>query len=147
MSIKEQILQDIKIAMKQKDEFRRDSLRTLHSVLKQVEIDQRVELSDEIVLGILQKEIKKRNDAKDIYLQGGREDLAQKESMEAGLIAVYLPKQLNDDELKLKLQDIKMQLGASSIKDLGNFMKVAKEQIGASADARRISEIAKAILA
>lgn len=147
MSIKEQILQDIKIAMKQKDEFRRDSLRTLHSVLKQVEIDQRVELSDEIVLGILQKEIKKRNDAKDIYLQGGREDLAQKESMEAELIAVYLPKQLNDDELKLKLQDIKMKLGASSIKDLGNFMKVAKEQIGASADARRISEIAKAILA
>ncbi|CAD7286751.1 putative protein YqeY [Campylobacter majalis] len=147
MSIKEQILQDIKIAMKQKDEFRRDSLRTLHSVLKQVEIDQRVELSDEIVLGILQKEIKKRNDAKDIYLQGGREDLAQKESMEAELIAVYLPKQLNDDELKLKLQDIKMQLGASSIKDLGNFMKAAKEQIGASADARRISEIAKAILA
>ncbi|QCD45246.1 GatB/YqeY domain-containing protein [Campylobacter mucosalis] len=146
MSIKEQILADIKTAMKEQNNFERDALRTLHSALKQVEVDKRIELSDEVVLPILQKEIKKRTDSAQLYVQGGREELAKKENDEIALISRYLPAQLSDDELKDKVKNIILTLGASSIKELGSVVKTAKEQIGASADAKRISEVAKALL-
>ncbi|WP_169777116.1 GatB/YqeY domain-containing protein [Campylobacter mucosalis] len=146
MSIKEQILADIKTAMKEQNNFERDALRTLHSALKQVEVDKRIELSDEVVLPILQKEIKKRTDSAQLYVQGGREELAKKENDEIALISRYLPAQLSDDELKDKVKNIILKLGASSIKELGSVVKTAKEQIGASADAKRISEVAKALL-
>ena len=142
MSIREQILADIKEAMKAKDEFKRDTLRTLNAALKQVEVDQRIEMTDEIVLPLLQKEIKKRADSVELYLKGGREDLAKKEQSEIELIKAYLPAQLSDDELKEKIKSIIEKVG----KNLGAVMKMAKDEIGASAEAKRISMIAKELL-
>ena len=143
MSIREQILADIKEAMKAKDEFKRDTLRTLNAALKQVEVDQRIEMTDEVVLPLLQKEIKKRADSVELYLKGAREDLAKKEQSEIELIKVYLPAQLSDDELKEKIKSIIEKVG----KNLGAVMKMAKDEIGASAEAKRISVIAKELLA
>ena len=143
MSIREQILADIKEAMKAKDEFKRDTLRTLNAALKQVEVDQRIEMTDEVVLPLLQKEIKKRADSVDLYLKGAREDLAKKEQSEIELIKAYLPAQLSDDELKEKIKSIIEKVG----KNLGAVMKMAKDEIGASAEAKRISMIAKELLA
>ena len=143
MSIREQILADIKEAMKAKDEFKRDTLRTLNAALKQVEVDQRIEMTDEIVLPLLQKEIKKRADSVELYLKGAREDLAKKEQSEIELIKAYLPAQLSDDELKEKIKSIIEKVG----KNLGAVMKMAKDEIGASAEAKRISMIAKELLA
>ena len=143
MSIREQILADIKEAMKAKDEFKRDTLRTLNAALKQVEVDQRIEMTDEVVLPLLQKEIKKRADSVELYLKGAREDLAKKEQSEIELIKVYLPAQLSDDELKEKIKSIIEKVG----KNLGAVMKTAKDEIGASAEAKRISMIAKELLA
>ena len=143
MSIREQILADIKEAMKAKDEFKRDTLRTLNAALKQVEVDQRIEMTDEVVLPLLQKEIKKRADSVELYLKGAREDLAKKEQSEIGLIKAYLPAQLSDDELKEKIKSIIEKVG----KNLGAVMKMAKDEIGASAEAKRISMIAKELLA
>ena len=142
MSIREQILADIKEAMKAKDEFKRDTLRTLNAALKQVEVDQRIEMTDEIVLPLLQKEIKKRADSVELYLKGAREDLAKKEQSEIELIKAYLPAQLSDDELKEKIKSIIEKVG----KNLGAVMKMAKDEIGASAEAKRISMIAKELL-
>ena len=142
MSIREQILADIKEAMKAKDEFKRDTLRTLNAALKQVEVDQRIEMTDEVVLPLLQKEIKKRADSVELYLKGGREDLAKKEQSEIELIKAYLPAQLSDDELKEKIKSIIEKIG----KNLGAVMKMAKDEIGASAEAKRISMIAKELL-
>ena len=142
MSIREQILADIKEAMKAKDEFKRDTLRTLNAALKQVEVDQRIEMTDEVVLPLLQKEIKKRADSVDLYLKGAREDLAKKEQSEIELIKAYLPAQLSDDELKEKIKSIIEKVG----KNLGAVMKMAKDEIGASAEAKRISMIAKELL-
>ena len=142
MSIREQILADIKEAMKAKDEFKRDTLRTLNAALKQVEVDQRIEMTDEVVLPLLQKEIKKRADSVELYLKGAREDLAKKEQSEIGLIKAYLPAQLSDDELKEKIKSIIEKVG----KNLGAVMKMAKDEIGASAEAKRISMIAKELL-
>ena len=142
MSIREQILADIKEAMKAKDEFKRDTLRTLTAALKQVEVDQRIEMTDEVVLPLLQKEIKKRADSVELYLKGAREDLAKKEQSEIELIKAYLPAQLSDDELKEKIKSIIEKVG----KNLGTVMKMAKDEIGASAEAKRISMIAKELL-
>lgn len=142
MSIREQILADIKEAMKAKDEFKRDTLRTLNAALKQVEVDQRIEMTDEVVLPLLQKEIKKRADSVELYLKGAREDLAKKEQSEIELIKAYLPAQLSDDELKEKIKSIIEKVG----KNLGAVMKTAKDEIGASAEAKRISMIAKELL-
>lgn len=143
MSIREQILADIKEAMKAKDEFKRDTLRTLNAALKQVEVDQRIEMTDEVVLPLLQKEIKKRADSVELYLKGAREDLAKKEQSEIELIKTYLPAQLSDDELKEKIKSIIEKVG----KNLGAVMKMAKDEIRASAEAKRISMIAKELLA
>ena len=143
MSIREQILADIKEAMKANDEFKRDTLRTLNAALKQVEVDQRIEMTDEVVLPLLQKEIKKRADSVELYLKGAREDLAKKEQSEIELIKAYLPAQLSDDELKEKIKSIIEKVG----KNLGAVMKMAKDEIGASAEAKRISMIAKELLA
>ena len=142
MSIREQILADIKEAMKAKDEFKRDTLRTLNAALKQVEVDQRIEMTDEVVLPLLQKEIKKRADSVELYLKGEREDLAKKEQGEIELIKAYLPAQLSDEELKTKIEAIIQKTG----KNLGAVMKMAKDEIGASAEAKRISVIAKELL-
>ena len=142
MSIREQILADIKEAMKAKDEFKRDTLRTLNAALKQVEVDQRIEMTDEVVLPLLQKEIKKRADSVELYLKGVREDLAKKEQSEIELIKAYLPAQLSDEELKEKIKGIIEKVG----KNLGAVMKMAKDEIGASAEAKRISMIAKELL-
>ena len=142
MSIREQILADIKEAMKAKDEFKRDTLRTLNAALKQVEVDQRIEMTDEVVLPLLQKEIKKRTDSVELYLKGAREDLAKKEQSEIEFIKAYLPAQLSDDELKEKIKSIIENVG----KNLGAVMKIAKDEIGASAEAKRISMIAKELL-
>ena len=143
MSIREQILADIKEAMKAKDEFKRDTLRTLNAALKQVEVDQRIEMTDEVVLPLLQKEIKKRADSVELYLKGAREDLAKKEPSEIELIKAYLPAQLSDDELKEKIKSIIEKVG----KNLGAVIKMTKDEIGASAEAKRISMIAKELLA
>ena len=142
MSIREQILADIKEAMKAKDEFKRDTLRTLNAALKQVEVDQRIEMTDEVVLPLLQKEIKKRADSVELYIKGAREDLAKKEQGEIELIKAYLPAQLSDEELKEKIKNIIERVG----KNLGAVMKIAKDEIGASAEAKRISMIAKELL-
>ena len=143
MGIREQILADIKEAMKAKDEFKRDTLRTLNAALKQVEVDQRIEMTDEVVLPLLQREIKKRADSVELYIKGAREDLAKKEQGEIELIKAYLPAQLSDEELKEKIKKIIERAG----KNLGAVMKMAKDEIGASAEAKRISMIAKELLA
>ncbi|MBE3022709.1 GatB/YqeY domain-containing protein [Campylobacter sp. 7477a] len=146
MSIREEILSDIKEAMKAKNEFLRDTLRTINAAIKQVEVDNRIEMTDEVVLPILQKEIKKRQDSIELYIKGAREELAKKEQEEIEVISKYLPQQLSDDELEAVIKTIIVKLGASSVKDLGSVMKDAKEQIGAKAEAKRISEVAKRLL-
>ncbi|MBZ7935486.1 GatB/YqeY domain-containing protein [Campylobacter sp. B0100352/1] len=146
MTLKEQILNDIKEAMKQKNDFKRDVLRTLNAALKQFEIDQRITLDDEKIFKIIIGEIKKRKDAVELYTKGGREDLAQKENDEIAILEIYLPKQLSDEELKSALKKIIEKLGVSSLKEQGLVMKEAKEEFGARVDGKRLNEVLREIL-
>ncbi|MDA3077669.1 GatB/YqeY domain-containing protein [Campylobacter sp. JMF_06 NA1] len=144
--VREQILEDIKTAMKSGDAVRRDALRMLNSTLKQIEVDERITLSDERVFSVLQTEIKRRNESAAQYKAGGRDDLAQKELGEAEIIGAYLPKQLSNDELSVALSALLGELGANSAKDMGRVMKAAKEKFGASVDGKRLSEAVKSAL-
>lgn len=142
-SIKAQINQDLKDAMKSGDNFKRDALRMLNSAFKQVEVDKRITLSDEEVIKILKSAYKQREDAATAYKNANRDDLYEQESKEMALILNYLPKQLEDAELKQEIQSIIAKLGASGAKDMGKVMAEAKNL---NADGRRISNFVKELL-
>lgn len=146
MSLREQINNDIKTAMKEKNNAVRDALRLLSSAMKQIEVDERKELSDEDVIKIIQKQVKQRNDAMTQYREAGREDLYEQEASEAAIFEAYLPQQLSDEELESALKEIITQVGATSMKDIGKVMGAASKTLSASADGKRINECAKKIL-
>lgn len=146
MSVKAQILNDIKAAMKAGNSFERDTLRMINSAFKQIEVDERVELDDTRIFAILQSEIKRRNESATQYKNGGRDDLAQKELGEIEIISRYLPKQLSDEELNAKISELIAQNGLNGIKDLGILMKLAKDAIGSACDGKRMSEATKKAL-
>ncbi|BCD68092.1 GatB/YqeY domain-containing protein [Nitratiruptor sp. YY09-18] len=146
MSLKEQLQNDLKEAMKAKDTFKRDTIRFLMSAIKQVEVDTRKELSDADIIKIIQKSVKQREEAASQYKEGGREDLYEKEMKEAQILKSYLPKQLGDEELEEKLKNIITEVGATSMKDIGKVMGVATKQLAGVADGKRINQVVKKLL-
>lgn len=132
--------------MKEKDNAKRDALRLLSSAFKQIEVDERKELSDEDVIKIIQKQVKQRNEAMVQYRDAGREDLYDKEASEAAIFETYLPKQLSDEELETALRSIIAEVGAASMKEIGKVMGAASKTLGGQADGKRINECAKKIL-
>lgn len=146
MNLRAQIKSDIKEAMKAKDTEKRDALRLLDSAMKQIEVDERKELTDEDVIAIIQKQIKQRNDAASQYKEAGREDLYGKEMAEIGFFEAYMPSQLDDDALENALKAIIAETGAESMKDMGKVMGAAKAKIGSQADGKRINECVKRLL-
>ena len=146
MRLREQINNDIKEAMKAKDVERRDALRLLSSAMKQIEVDERKELSDEDIIAIIQKQIKQRNDAASQYKAAGRDELYDKEMAEIACYEVYLPAQLDDAELEAAVKAIIEQTGASSMKEMGKVMGAASKDLAGQADGKRISECVKKLL-
>jgi hypothetical protein len=147
MSLREKINQDLKEAMKAKDVKKRDALRLLSSAFKQIEVDERKELSDDDVIKIIQKQVKSRNDSIEQYQKAERDDLVAKEQEEIDVYEIYLPKQLSDDELESSLKDIITKVGAESIKDMGKVMGMASKELAGTADGKRINECVKKLLA
>jgi hypothetical protein len=146
MNLKETINQDVKDAMKAKDSKKRDALRLLMSAFKQIEVDERKELSDEDVVKIIQTQIKRRNDAASQYKDAGRDELMQTELDEIAYYVSYLPKQLSDEELTSALKDIISKVGATTPKDIGKVMGMASKELSSIAEGKRISECVKSLL-
>jgi uncharacterized protein YqeY len=146
MSLREQINTDLKTAMKAKDVKKRDALRLLSSAFKQIEVDERKELSDDDVIKIITKEVKKRDDSAQQYKNANREDLMQKELEEISYYKPYLPAQLTDEELEDALKDIITKTSATSMKDMGKVMGMASKELSAKADGKRINECVKKLL-
>ncbi len=147
MSLRESVNQDVKVAMKAKDTKKRDALRLLTSAFKQIEVDERKELSDEDVIKIIQTQIKRRNDSATQYKDAGRDDLMQQELDEISYYEVYLPTQLTDEELENALKSIVEKVGATSPKDMGKVMGMASKELAGRADGKRISTCVKTLLA
>ncbi|PLY13926.1 GatB/YqeY domain-containing protein [Sulfurimonas sp. CVO] len=146
MNLRDRINQDVKDAMKAKDNKRRDALRLLTSAFKQIEVDERRELNDDDIIKIIQSQVKRRDDAASQYKEAGREDLMQKELDEIAYYKEYLPAQLSDEELSLALQEIITKVGAATVKDIGKVMGAASKELSGKADGKRINECAKALL-
>jgi len=146
MTLKERIKSDIKEAMRAKDTLLRDTLRNIHASIKQIEVDERRELSDSDIESILMKYIKQREDALAQFIKAKRDDLIEKEKREIEIISKYLPEPLTDGELKEKLEEIIKEVGATTMKDMGKIMAKAKEVIGNRADGSRISQFVKKLL-
>lgn len=147
MTLREIINQHVKDAMKAKDTKTRDALRLLTSAFKQVEVDERKELSDDDIIKIIQTQVKRRNDSASQYKDAGRDDLMQIELYEIDTYMRYLPAQLSDEELSCALKDIITKVGASTIKDMGKVMGMASKELGTKADGKRINECVKKLLA
>lgn len=141
--IRERINEDLKTAIKNKEVFKRDALRMLNASLKQVEIDQRITLTDKEVVDVLKSAYKQRQDAAQAYKKGNRQDLYEKETQEMELILQYLPPQLDDQSLENELRQIIAKVEAKNIKDMGKVMIEAKNL---NADGRRIAQMLKVLL-
>lgn len=144
--LKKRLQKDLKNAMKEKDIFKRDTIRFLMSAIKQVEVDNRKELSNEDIIKIIQKSVKQREDSATQYKDAGREDLYEKEIKEAEILKSYLPKQLSDEELESEMKKIIEEVGATSLKDMGKIMGVATKKLASVADGKRINQMVKKIL-
>jgi uncharacterized protein len=148
MKLKEKIEKGIKEAMLAKDQDRLRTLRAIKSLilLAETEAGAKAELSDEDEIKLLQKAAKQRQDSLEIFTTQGRSDLAEKEKIELSIIEEFLPKQLPDAELEIKLKEIMTQVGASTPQDMGKVMGAATKSLAGQADGKRISAMVKSLL-
>ncbi len=144
--LKEKLMDDLKDCMKEKKVLRKNVIQMIRAAILQVEKDKQIELDDNQILEIIAKESKKRKDSLSDYEKSGREDLINQVKEEIEIISEYLPKQLSQEEIDEKVKEIISEIGATSIKEMGNVMKLAKEKIGASADGKAISDSVKKLL-
>lgn len=144
--LKEKLLEDLKQSMKEKNTNRKNVVQMVRAGILQVEKDKGIQLEDVQVLEIIAKELKKRKDSLADFEKANREDLINQVNEEISVLEEYLPKQLSDEELELKIQEIITKVGATTIKDLGMVMKEAKTEIGAQADGKRINEVVRKLL-
>ena len=144
--LKEQLLNDLKGSMKNKDLVRKNTIQMIRAAILQVEKDKQIELTEEQVIEIIAKESKKRKDAQTEFEKSGREDLINQNKEEIAILSEYLPKQLSEEEIESIVKKVIEKTGAATMKEMGIVMKKSKEQIGAAADGRTVSEIVKKLL-
>lgn len=147
MSLKAQISEDMKAAMRAKDSVRLGAIRLLLSAIKQREVDERIELSDADVIGVIEKMLKQRRDSIAAYESASRTDLADIEKFEVTVLQTYLPQQLTEDEIKTLLEKVVAETGAAGIKDMSKVMAAIKPLVVGVADMGKISTLIKARLA
>ena len=147
MSIEEQLLQDMKLAMKAGKKLELETIRMLRAQIKTTSIDKKDELTDSEVTQVLQKEAKKRKEAIEMYQSGGREDLVNKETAELEIIATYLPEQLSDEELDSIIKETVSMLQITSEKDVGRVMGAVMPKVKGKADGKVVQQKVKDIFA
>jgi len=146
MSLKAQISEDMKNAMRAKDSAHLGAIRLLQAAIKQREVDERIELDDNDVIGVIEKMLKQRRDSIAAYESANRTDLADVEKFEVTVLQTYLPQQLTEDEIKAVLEKVVADTGASSMKDMGAVMAAIKPLVAGKADMGKISGLIKARL-
>ncbi len=146
MSLKAQISEDMKTAMRAKDSVRLGAIRLLQAAIKQREVDERIELDDSNVIAVIEKMLKQRRDSIAAYESANRHDLADVEKFEVTVLQAYLPQQLSEDEVKVILEKVVVDTGAAGIKDMSKVMAAIKPLVAGRADMGKISGLIKARL-
>ena len=146
MSLKAKITEDMKAAMRAKDAPRLSAIRLLLAAMKQREVDERIELSDADILGIIEKMLKQRRDSVTQYEAGARQDLADVERFEIGVLSGYMPQQLSEAEIAGEVAAALAAAGAKGMQDMGKVMAVLKPRLAGRADMAKVSSLVKAKL-
>jgi hypothetical protein len=146
MNLNEQLIEAMKTAMKAKDSLRLNAIRLIRTAIKNREIDERRELNDQEVIGVLSTLVKQRKESAQVYREGGRPELAEKEEQELAIIQEFLPTQLGEEEIRAIIEAAVSETGAASMKDMGKVMKVITGKTLGRADGRLVSELVKARL-
>jgi uncharacterized protein YqeY len=147
MSLKAQITEDMKTAMRAKDSERLGTIRLLQAAMKQKEVDERITLDDAAVVAIVDKLIKQRKDSISAFEGAGRQDLADKEKAEMAVLAAYLPERMSEAEVAEAVKAIVVEVGAKGPGDMGKVMGVVKTRLAGKADMGQVSAAVKAALA
>jgi len=144
--LKNQIIADMKSAMKAKDSATLKAVRMIVEAIKQKEVDTREDLDDQGILAVIQKMVKQRKDSIDQFTQAGRGDLVAVEEAELKVINLYMPKQLSENEIECVVDQVISQTGASGMQDMGKLMGVLKAELSGKADMGIVSKIIKSKL-
>lgn len=147
MALREQLNEDMKAAMKARETDRLGALRLLLAAVKQREVDERITLDDAGVIGVIDKMIKQRKDSIAQFEKAARQDLADKEKYEIGVIEAYLPKRMSQAEIEAVVAEALAATGAKSPADMGKVMGVLKPKLAGRADMGQVSALVKAKLA
>lgn len=147
MSLKDQITEDMKSAMRAKEAVKLGTIRLITAAMKQKEVDERVELTDAMVMAIIEKMIKQRKDSISQFEAGGRQDLADIEKAELVILAAYMPAGLSDAEMQAAVAAAVAEVGATGPQDMGKLMAVLKSKLAGRADMTVVSAMVKAALA
>ncbi|KFL36492.1 GatB/YqeY domain-containing protein [Arenimonas donghaensis] len=147
MSLKTQLTEDMKAAMKSGEKDRLAVVRLILAAIKQKEVDERIEMTDPLVLAVLEKMVKQRKDSISQYEAAGREDLAKIERYELGIIEAYLPAKMSEAEVQAAVDAAKAETGAAGPADMGKLMAVLKPRLAGQADMGLVSQLVKKSLA
>lgn len=146
MALKERLMDDLKVAMREKDQLRKSVVTMIRAAVKQVEVDNRVELDDESIVEIITKQVKQQRDAIEEFAKGGREDLVDSAKAEIEIMLDYLPKQLTEEEITEIVSQVVNEVGANSPKDMGKVMSALMPKIKGRADGKVVNKIVKQFL-
>ena len=143
MSLKERLNEDMKTAMRSKDQLSLSTIRLINAAVKQYEVDERTEADDAKVIALISKMVKQRKDSAKIYADAGRQDLADKENAEIDIINRYLPQMMSAAEIQQAVADAVAQTGAAGMADMGKVMGVLKASLAGKADMGEVNKILK----
>lgn len=146
MSLKTQLTEDMKTAMRAKDQVSLSTIRLINAAIKQFEVDERTEADDAKVISILTKMVKQRKDSAKIYTEAGRQDLADKENAEIEILNRYLPQMMSAEEIKTVVDAAIAETGASGMGDMGKVMGVLKTRLAGKADMGEVNKVLKTAL-
>ena len=146
MSLKTQLTEDMKTAMRAKDQVSLSTIRLINAAIKQFEVDERTEADDAKVISILTKMVKQRKDSAKIYTEAGRQDLADKENAEIEILNRYLPQMMSVEEIKTVVEAAIAETGASGMADMGKVMSVLKTRLAGKADMGEVNKVLKTAL-
>ncbi|HFC8494507.1 TPA: GatB/YqeY domain-containing protein [Neisseria subflava] len=146
MSLKTQLTEDMKTAMRAKDQVSLSTIRLINAAIKQFEVDERTEADDAKVISILTKMVKQRKDSAKIYTEAGRQDLADKENAEIEILNCYLPQMMSAEEIKTVVEAAIAETSASGMADMGKVMGVLKTRLAGKADMGEVNKVLKTAL-
>ncbi|KXG75868.1 GatB/YqeY domain-containing protein [Thermotalea metallivorans] len=146
MALKERLMEDLKTAMKEKDQLRKSVITMVRASIKQYEVDHRVELDDEGILEIMMKQVKQKRDAIEEFAKGNRQDLVDEAKAEIDVLMEYLPRQLTAEEIAQIVSEVVKEVGASSAKDMGKVMSALMPKVKGRADGKLVNQIVKQFL-